>query len=274
MARAADHPPIDTTRPNVARMYDYWLGGKDNFAADRQLAERMAAIDAPCPGGPGTLPNLGIAARARDNRAFVVKAVTRAAAEGGITQFLDLGAGLPAAPSVHAAARAVRPGARVCYVDSDEVALLHLESLLAVGEGLAASGADLTDPGAVLADPDVTRVIDLRRPLGVILAGVAHFYPAAQVRDIASAYMAAAAPGSWLIVSAARYEDEALLGRLLEIYTAASFRNHGPGEFASFLTGLEMVPPGTAGARRWIRGIAGGLPHRAAYMLCGAGVRR
>ena len=135
-------PPagIDATRPSIARVYDYWLGGKDNFASDREMGWRMAEVNP-------ALPLL-----VRHNREFIGAAVARAAA-AGISQFLDLGSGLPAHPAVHEAARQVTPDARVCYVDIDPVAALHGEVLLASDAGLAAVRADLTHPETVLADP-------------------------------------------------------------------------------------------------------------------------
>jgi hypothetical protein len=125
-----ENPPvgIDVTRPSVARVYDYWLGGKDNFASDRDMGGRMAEVNP-------ALPNL-----VRHNREFICAAAARAA-EAGIGQFLDLGSGLPAHPAVHEAVREVIPDARVCYVDIDPVAVLHGESLLARGEGHPGRGA-------------------------------------------------------------------------------------------------------------------------------------
>src|ERR1700722_10653843 len=118
MAEAAP-PGIDTSRPNIARVYDYLLGGKDNFAADREQARQLLKM------------NPGMEQWARSNRAFVVAAAARAAREGGIAQFLDLGSGLPSYPAVHEAVRAVNPDARVAYVDFDKVAGIHSQALLA-----------------------------------------------------------------------------------------------------------------------------------------------
>ena len=130
-----ENPPagIDVTRPSVARVYDYWLGGKNNFASDRDMGGRMAEVNP-------ALPQV-----VRRNREFICAAAARAAA-AGINQFLDLGSGLPAHPAVHEAAREVIPDARVCYVDIDPAAVIHGEALLADGEGLAAVRADLTEP--------------------------------------------------------------------------------------------------------------------------------
>ena len=119
---------FDPSRPNIARVYDHWLGGKDNFAADRDLAQKMRQIN---PGGPAMI---------RDNRAFAIQAVTRAA-ESGIAQFLDLGAGLPTRPSLDEAVRAVNPAATVVYVDYDPVVVSRACALLASRPGITAGSA-------------------------------------------------------------------------------------------------------------------------------------
>jgi hypothetical protein len=121
---------IDISKPNIARIYDYWLGGKDNFAVDREQAERSLEL---CP---------ALHQWARDNRALVCGAAARAAREAGIDQFLDLGAGLPTHPEVHEAVRAVDPAARVAYVDYDGVAVTHAQALLATTAGLTAVRAE------------------------------------------------------------------------------------------------------------------------------------
>ena len=251
---------IDTSKPNIARVYDYWLGGKDNFAVDREVAARMLEQD----------PDL--ARRVRDNREFVTTVVGRAAARG-VVQFVDLGAGLPARPSVHEAARAISPLARVIYVDNDPVVISHAQALLATGEGLAVIAGDLRDPGAVLSAPVLGSVIDLSQPVCVILAAVAHFLTAGQAAELAARYMAPLAAGSWLAVSFAHFTDEGLLARLYAMHTTAPFQNHGAEELTSFLGGLDVLPPGIAEVRRWLSGIGGTPTGRGAYMLCGVGVK-
>jgi S-adenosyl methyltransferase len=167
---------LDATVPNMARVYDYWLGGKDHFPADRAEADLLLSLYPP-------LRDL-----VRENRAFVTRAVAWAA-EQGISQFLDLGAGLPASPAVHQAARAVLPAARVAYVDTDPVVLAHARALLATSDGVTAVAADLRDPAAVLADKELRTVIDPDQPAGVILGAVLHFLDAVTARTVA-------APGS------------------------------------------------------------------------------
>jgi len=158
---------FDASRPNVARIYDYLLGGKDHFAADRQAAQQLLTA----------LPDA--AAIARANRTFLAAAV-RHVARGGIAQYLDIGAGLPTSPSVHECAREVIPGARVAYVDSDVVAVIHAQALLATGDGVVAAEGDAREPEAILADPAVAAVIDLAEPVCVLLVSMLHFFTAGE----------------------------------------------------------------------------------------------
>jgi hypothetical protein len=251
---------LDTSRPNIARVYDYWLGGKENFAADRELAEKMLEV----------YP--GIAAMYRTNREFVTRAVTWAAGQG-IARFLDLGAGLPTHPAVHESARQVIPDARVAYVDNDPLVVVHAEALLAKGaEGdVTAIRADLTDPGAVLSHPDVALVTGGGEPVCVLLAAVLHFYDAPTARKIAAGYASWMPPGSVMVISCGHTDDATLADRAQEQYTATTWRNHSREDIGSFFAGLEMVPPGLALAHAW-RGGMTGLPDKPAgpaYVLAG-----
>ena len=257
-----ENPPegIDASRPSIARVYDYWLGGKDNFASDRDMGGRMAQVNP-------SLPQL-----VRRNREFICVAAARAAA-AGISQFLDLGSGLPAHPAVHEAVREVIPDARVCYVDIDPVAVLHGKELLARGAGLAAVQADLTEPETVLADPQVRAVIDMSEPVGVIMAAVLHFLPADAAAAVCAGYLSRAATGSWLIVSTGHYEDRELAGRLQQTATHARFWNHDAADLASMLAGLEPVGPGVCEARRWTAGTGGEPVGKPVYALAGVGVK-
>ena len=262
MVVSDENPPagIDVARPSVARVYDYWLGGKDNFASDRDMGARMAGVNP-------ALPQL-----VRHNREFICAAAARAAA-AGISQFLDLGSGLPAHPAVHEAVREVIPDARVCYVDIDPVAVIHGEVLLARGEGLAAVRADLTELDTVLANPQVRAVIDMSEPVAVILAAVLHFLPADSAAALCARYMSRAARGSWLIVSCGHYQDRELAARLQQTATHARFWNHDAADLASMLAGLEPVGPGVCEARRWIAGTGGEPAGKPVYPLAGVGVK-
>jgi O-methyltransferase involved in polyketide biosynthesis len=254
---------LDASVPNMARIYSYWLGGKDHFAADRDLADRLAVMYPPW------------VQACRDNRAFVGRAVTWAARQG-IGQFLDLGAGLPTRPAVHETARAVNPDARVCYVDNDPIVVRHAEALLAGPHGIAAVQADLSGPAGVWHSPDVRAVIDPARPVCVILALVLHFLDAGQAREVAAGYAALAAPGSVLVISAGRNDDPQMWAQVREQYTAGVLHNHGRDELLSFFGGLDLVPPGLALAHAWRGGMTEvpGSPAGPAYVLGGVAVKR
>jgi O-methyltransferase involved in polyketide biosynthesis len=255
-------PAPDTTRPNIARVYDFWLGGKDNFEADRDLAARLAQMYPPW------------VQACRDNRAFVGRAVTWAAGQG-IGQFLDLGAGLPTRPAVHETARAVNPDARVCYVDNDPVVARHAQALLAGPDGIAAVQADLAGPAGVWEDPAVRAVIDPAEPVCLILALVLHFLDAGQARRVAAGYASVAAPGSALVISAGRNDDPQMWAQVREQYTAGVLHNHGREELLSFFDGLDLVPPGLVLAHAWRAGMPAvpGTPPGPAYVLGGVAVK-
>jgi hypothetical protein len=217
-----ENPPeggIDVTRPSV----------------DRDMGSRIAEV------------NPALHQLVRQNREFICAAAARAAA-AGISQFLDLGSGLPSHPAVYEAVREVIPDARVCYVDIEPNAVLHGETLLARGEGLAAAQADLADPDAVLANPHVRAVIDMAQPTALILAAVPHFMSANEAAALCGDYMRRAAPGSWLIVSSGHYQDKELASRLQETATHTRFRNHSAADLASMLGGLDPGEPGPSGA--------------------------
>jgi SAM-dependent methyltransferase len=254
---------LDAERPNIARVYDYWLGGKDNFAADRELAARLADMYPPW------------VQACRDNRAFVGRAVTWAATEG-IDQFLDLGAGLPSHPSVHEAARAVNPVARVCYVDNDPVVVRHADALLAGPDGITAARADLAEPTAVWDSPQVRSVIDPDEPVCVILALVLHFFDSERARRVAAAYASRVAPGSAFVISVGRNDDPQMWAQVRENYTAAVLHNHGRDEVLSLLGGLDVVPPGLALAHAWRAGMhtVPDKPPGPAYVLGAVAVKR
>jgi O-methyltransferase involved in polyketide biosynthesis len=228
---------FDPAKPNVARVWDYWLGGKDNFAADRELAEKMLAVHP-------------ISAQmARENRQFLGRAVSYVAARG-VRQFIDVGAGLPTALNTHEIAQHVTPGARVAYVDNDPVVISHARSLLAKSPGVIAVPGDMRDPGSVLSDAGLSELIDLAEPACVILSAVLHFIDAAAARDVAAAFARAVVPGSYLIVSVGS-GDESEGENFASAYTAARIYIHSVGEIMSFFDGLDLVPPGVAAVGSW-----------------------
>ena len=181
---------IDTSLPNVARMYDYYLGGKDNFEADRVAAERVLRL----------VPAVQAAAFA--NRRFLRAAVRYLADTAGVDQFLDLGVGLPTQGAVHEIAHGVNPGARVVYVDIDPVVVLHANVLLSAGDKSVAVQGDFRAPGDILADPAVRGHLDFARPVAVLLLGVLHFVSDAEDPAGAIAVLRdRLAPGSYVAVS-------------------------------------------------------------------------
>jgi O-methyltransferase involved in polyketide biosynthesis len=253
---------FDASKPSIARIYDYWLGGKDNFAADREVAERITQL----------VP--GVARVCQDNRRFVINAVTWAAGQG-VDQFLDLGAGLPTHPAVHEAAREVIPDARVCYVDNDPVAVRHAEAMLAKPDGIAAVEADLTDPDAVWNHPEVRAVVDPSRPVCVILAGMLYFLDLKAAREVAAEYFSRLVRGSAGVISVYHDDDQRRWDEGRDAYTAATVYNHSRDEIESFFAGLELVPPGLAFAHAWRGGMVQvpQQPPDASYMLGGVGIK-
>jgi O-methyltransferase involved in polyketide biosynthesis len=231
-------PKFDPSVPSIARVYDFFLGGKDNFAADRALAEEQIAF-APL------IPVL-----ARENRRFLARAVTWAAHQG-IAQFIDLGCGMPTTPSTHESARAVIPGAKVAYVDNDPVVLSHLGALVAKGDpGITVVDGDVRDPAAVL--DAIAAGIDLTEPACLIMGYLLHFSAPQAARDLVSSYAAALAPGSYVVTSVVRADradaDESFGGYSRSVTTVY---NHSPADFATFTGPLELVPPGAVDARQW-----------------------
>jgi O-methyltransferase involved in polyketide biosynthesis len=242
---------IDTTIPNVARIYDYLLGGKDNFAADRAAAKQFLTV----------IPD--IAAIAADNRAFLARAVRYLAAEAGIRQFLDLGGGLPTRSNVHEIAQQVAPDARVVYVDYDPVVVLHGKALLANGRNVAMAQADLTEPATVLDHPEVRRVLDLGQPLALICTATLYFVSDdAQPHAVIAEYRDQIAAGSYLAISHATSsvaegisaEDAAeAVGEVSDVYRQASAQLHlrTREEIRRFFDGFELAEPGVVWMSEW-----------------------
>jgi S-adenosyl methyltransferase len=186
-------PGIDITRPSIARVYDAFLDGKDNFAADRAVVESALQIAPDSAGG------------AKSNRAFLRRVVRYLAAEAGITQFLDIGSGLPSAGNVHEIARDANPGVRVVYVDNDPVVGVHGRALLADAETARFITADVRCPAEVLDDPGVRAFIDFDRPVGLLMFAILHHITDAEdPAAIAARFRGALAAGSYLAVSSVR----------------------------------------------------------------------
>ncbi|MGI8448565.1 MAG: SAM-dependent methyltransferase, partial [Streptosporangiaceae bacterium] len=199
--------------PNVARIYDFLLGGKDNYASDREAAGRL--LDA--------VP--GAALAARDNRRFLGRAVWFLAREAGIRQFLDIGTGLPTRGNVHEIAHAAKPGAHVVYADNDPVVVMHANALLADSLTVAAVHGDLRDPGRLFALPDVRTFIDWDEPVAVLMVAVLHFLEDSEKPwEAVDAFKAQMAPGSYLVLSHVTGDDTPadVIRQAAEVYQNAS----------------------------------------------------
>ena len=242
-------------RPNAGRIYNFLLGGKDNYADDRQAVGQLLVV----------VPDARAAAWA--NRRFVGRAVRFLAQDAGIGQFIDIGAGLPAPGSLHQVARELDPRARVAYVDNDPVVVSHARALLCTAPGVCAFEGDLRDPAGILGHPDLRAVIDLGAPVAIVLGAVLHHIPDEDSpHKLAGMLTAAMAPGSYLVISHATSEDIGAdaAGQVRELYAQASapvvFRSRA--EVAGFFEGLELIPPGIGDVAAWYADPAPGEPGR------------
>jgi SAM-dependent methyltransferase len=233
---------LDPDRPNAARMYDYFLGGSHNFAADRDAAEQAARA----------MPELPLIMRT--GRAFLRRAV-RYLLAAGIDQFLDLGAGIPTVGAVHEIAQEANPAARVVYVDLDVVVIAHARAILAGNPGATAIHADLRDPDRILGDPRLRGLLDLDRPLAVLMVAVLHFVPDAdEPAGVVARYRAALAPGSYFVLGHAA-RDDAPPGQetARQVYdrTGTSVTPRSRAQVAGLLAGLDLVEPGLVHTPLW-----------------------
>jgi hypothetical protein len=241
-----DVPPprdIDTTVPHIARIYNYWLGGKDNFAVDREAAERVMQAT------PAILPGV------RANRAFLGRAVRHLAADAGIRQFLDIGTGIPSADNTHEVAQGAAPDSRVVYVDNDPIVLAHARALLTSVTGTTAYlDADVRDPGGILAGAAGT--LDFGQPIAIMLIAIMHCVPDEDdPYGIVRTLVDAAPSGSYLVLSQPTKdmvpeqsaEAEATLTRAMQ--QKVQFRTHA--EVSRFFDGLELIEPGVVHLPEW-----------------------
>jgi len=252
---------LDTRVPHIARVYDYWLGGKDNFAADREAAEQVIAAY------PGILRDV------RAQRAFLANAVAYLAGVAGIGQFLDIGAGIPTASNTHEVAQGAVPGCRVVYVDNDPLVLAHARALLAGSTGSAdCVDADLRDTEMVLVE--AARLLDFRAPVAVLLIGVLHLIgDEDNPHAIVTRLMEAVPAGSWLALS---HPARDVCPQ--QVSEAASRFNQLASEQATlrtrdqilrFFDGLELLEPGLVQLHRWRPGLAAPAHGRQAAGYCG-----
>jgi hypothetical protein len=254
---------FDTSVAHMARVYNYWLGGKDNFAADRAAAEQAIAAN------PAILRDV------RANRAYLARAVRYLAAECGIRQFLDIGTGIPAANNTHEVAQSVVPQCRVVYVDNDPVVLAHARALL-TSDPLGATDyieADLRDTGQILGR--AAQTLDLSRPVAVSLLAILHLIPdAADPHGIVATLMAAVPPGSYLVLSHPagdiRAAEVAEMARRVNARlgpTRGTMRDQA--QVARFFDGLELVDPGIVQPQWWRP--AGPIADAEVAVWCGVG---
>ncbi|MEU4107349.1 SAM-dependent methyltransferase [Streptomyces sp. NPDC027717] len=236
---------IDISVPSVSRMYDYYLGGSHNFEVDREAARKAMEF---LPGLPRIM---------QANRAFLRRAV-RFAAEQGIDQFLDIGSGIPTFGNVHEIAQTARPGARVVYVDHDPVAVAHSQAVLAGNADADVVAADLRKPQEILTSPEAARLIDLDRPVALLLVAVLHFLEDADDPYRAVAELRTAlAPGSLLILTHASFEGIPLPEERAEgaVDVYRDIRNplvmRSREEIARFFDGFELVEPGLVHPPQW-----------------------
>ena len=239
----ADPDGIDTTKPHPARRYNYWLGGTDNFAPDRESGDAIAAVQ------PTVITGVV------ENRRFLQRAV-RHLSEQGIRQFLDIGTGLPTADNTHAIAQSVDPTARIVYADNDPLVLTHARALLTSRpEGATAYlDGDLREPGKILADPVLLDTLDLTRPVALILIAVLHFIRDDEhPREIIEQLTGALAPGSYLVASHATWDylPPELIRKLAKNNGDGRFRPRALDEFAALLTGFAALDPGIVPVSRW-----------------------
>ncbi|MER6693847.1 SAM-dependent methyltransferase [Streptomyces minutiscleroticus] len=231
---------IDTSRPHPARIYDYLLGGKDNYEVDRQAAERLASV----------APEARIGVQA--NRAFMRRAV-RHVVGSGVRQILDIGTGLPTSPNVHEIARETAPDVRVAYVDNDPIVKTHADALLGDSSATSIVLADLRDPRAVLDHPDVRRVIDFDEPVALLLVAILHFLSEADEPERVVATLRDALPaGSFLVLSHATgdFADRSGAQAVYNDATATmNLRNRA--EVERFFDGFDLVEPGLAQVPFW-----------------------
>jgi hypothetical protein len=224
---------IDVDRPAVARVYDYYLGGLHNFAVDREFAARVLQA----------MPDLPT--HAQENRAFLRRAVRFLTAQG-INQFVDLGSGIPTVGNVHEVAQRADPGARVVYVDWDPVAVAHSRAILDGNDRARVIAADLRQPTQVLDDPDLRQLIDLDRPVAVLLVSVLHFVPDDdRPQEIVAEFAKAIAPGSHVVIS------HAALLQALYNKSASPMRVRSRAEITELFGDLTLVEPGVVQMPLW-----------------------
>jgi SAM-dependent methyltransferase len=256
-------PEINTNVPQSARVYDYWLGGKDHFPADRALGDAIAEA----------LPTIRTQVRAQ--RAFLGRAVRYLTRDAGVRQFLDIGTGIPSAGNVHDVAQEIAPESRVLYVDNDPIVLAHARALMSgTPQGsVAFIQADLREPEAILGDPAVAGTLDLAEPVGLVLIGVMHHLrDDDDPRRIVATLVDALAPGSYLVLSQSTPDfDPDAMGALAAASEQGGIPNvpRSLADTEPFFAGLELVEPGLVPMATWHPDPGEGLDPRGVYAYGG-----
>jgi len=241
-SQRTDPPEIDATVPNSARIWNYWLGGKDNYPVDREVGDEYRAI----------YPEIVQVARA--SRQFLARAVLYLAGEAQVHQFLDIGTGLPSFNNTHDVAQRVAPGTRVVYVDNDPVVLAHARALLTSTKAVTAYvDADLHDPDEILAAAG--RTLDFTRPIGLMMLGIlGHIGDDDEARSIVKRLLDALPSGSYLTICDGTndlFEAGVEAQRLYNESGAVPYRLRSAQQIADFFEGLELVEPGVVSCPRW-----------------------
>jgi SAM-dependent methyltransferase len=258
-------PGVDTKRANVARVYDYWLGGSHNFLADQDVARAIVAVE----------PNAREGVRA--NRAFLGRAV-RFLAANGIRQFLDIGSGIPTEGNVHEVAQQASPGAHVVYADVDKVAVAHSRAILTGNPTAAVIEADLREPREILASDTVQSLIDFTQPTGLLLNLVLHFVSEAEDPwRIVATLRDALAPGSYLVLAHATNEARPTVARAAEqVYNRSVTTNiqmRSRADVLRLFDGFDLVDPGLVYIPQWRPDSPGDVPEDPSkfWVLVGVG---
>lgn len=243
-ARRPQSSTVDVSVPSVARMYDYYLGGKDNYAVDREACEELNKV----------VPSTQVLAI--NNRRFLRRVVRWLAEEQGIRQFIDHGSGLPTQDNVHEVAQRVDPDSRVVYVDSDPIVLAHGRALLEENENTAVIQADMRDTAGIMGHPDVERLIDFDQPVAALFVSVLHCIPDADdPADLIKRVADRLVDGSFLVVCQLVSEDQATRDFVTEFMRVSTHGQWGrvrtAAELGSFLDGLEILEPGLVEVSTW-----------------------
>lgn len=234
---------VDVSVPHSARVWNHWLGGKDNYPVDRAFGDQIVSL----------YPQIAVDARA--GRAFLVRAITHLAGREGVRGFLDVGTGLPTHHNTHEIAQDVASESRVVYVDNDPMVLAHARALLTGSHDGATAfvDADLREPDRVLSRAG--EVLDLDRPVVLSAIGVLGHVPTmAEAAELVRAYMAGLASGSFLVVGDNVMPDDPIAVEALERWnegSALTYRTHTPAEFTSYFADLELLEPGVVPSTRW-----------------------